>query len=445
MSRLRRFLNACLIASLFYQASWAADLLQAYRQAAESDPVLKAADARLLATKEVKPQAKALLLPNVVASGTLNRNFDVNVESSFPGTSGGSGSFNSHNVGITLTQPLFDQQAWVRFRQADSVINQAEADFLVAQQDLILRLAQAYFGVLSAQDTLSATTANKEAIARQLEQAKRRFEVGLITITDVLEAQARYDLAVTSEIDARNALADSWEALRVLTGQNYTELHRLNEKAPFDPPKPENPDAWVIQALKTNPQLFSSAFAIETARENINLQKAGHYPTVDLTANYFDSESDNIGSNGAQIGVQFNVPIYLGGAVVSRTREAAFQYEAARENLDSIKRQVIRQIRNYYRGVIASISRIKSLDRARTSNESALEATQAGFDVGTRTIVDVLDAQRELYLARRDYSVARYDYILNYLNLLQAAGTVSQESLAKINVWLVPPSKAQQQ
>lgn len=451
MFRLCLFFQAILFAGVYCQVTWGQDLLQIYQQAAQSDPSLKAADAERLATREIKPQAKALLLPNVVASGSWERNFNVDSESSFsstPNTEGSQGagslnnnsdSFNNSRVGISLTQPLFDQEARVRVRQSESVINQAEADFLAAQQDLILRVAESYFDVLAAQDTLTAATANKSAIDRQHEQAQRRFEVGLITITDVFEAQARFDLAVADEINARNLLSNRWEALRELTGQYHDKLYRLNNKAPFEPPDPPDPDAWVNQALQTNPQLISSSFRVETARENVNLQKSGHYPTLDLKAGYFDNDTGNSETSGAQIGLELNVPIYQGGAVISRTKEAAFLYVAAKENLEATQREINRRVQDAYRGVLTTISRIKALDQARTSNASSLEATEAGFDVGTRTIVDVLNAQRELFLARRDYSVARYEYVLDYLRLLQASGQISQKHLQGVNKWLIPP------
>ena len=289
-------------------------------------------------------------------------------------------------------------------------------------------MAQRYFDVLARCDDLEFRDADKTAIANQLEQAKKRFEVGLITITDVQEAQAQYDLAVAFEISARNDLADSKEALREITGSYFDRLNDLSNRMPLVAPKPAEPEAWVEQALKTSPVLLSAALAAETARENVDLQRADRYPTLDLTATITDSETDiDIDrrleldfTRQSQIGLELNIPIYEGGAKSSRIREAAYGYESAREFLEIQQRNISRIVRNAFRGSLAAISRVEALNQARVSNRSALEATQAGFDVGTRTIVDVLDAQRNLFGAERDYSQSRYD-------------------LERINGWLDPP------
>jgi len=436
MSSSIRLILAGLLLLTCTQAGWAQNLLQVYREAVEGDPQIKESDAQRQANQELKPQARALLLPDFRASGTVDRRFGVD------GNRRTKSSFSAQDVTVSLVQPLFDQSARVQVRQAEAIVNQSEAEYIVAVQDLILRTAQRYFDVLAAQDTLTFVTADKEAIGRQLEQANRRFEVGLITITDVLEAQARFDLAVADEIRARNGLADAVEALRELTGIVYEsdELFVVNEEAPFDPPDPADPELWVREALRNNPRILSAAFAVESARENINLQKAGHYPTLDLVGTYFNNEVGDLDESGNSIGLQLNVPFYQGGAVVARTREAAYQHEAAKQRLENEQRAVIRQVRDSFRGLVASTSRIKALDRARVSNESGLEATQAGFEVGTRTIVDVLDAQRDLFEARRNYSVERYSYIINYLSLRQGAGVVDVTDLEAINRWLQPPT-----
>lgn len=426
-------LLAGLLAALSHTAA-AEGLVEVYRQAADSDPQLKSAAATLQADLEVKPQARALLLPNIGASADLNKNFAVD-------TGAQSGvDFTTNSIGVNLRQPLYREANRVQNRQAESQVDQAQADFLAAQQDLVLRVSEAYFGVLSALDSLTFATAEKESIARQLEQANRRFEVGLITITDVHEAQARFDLAVAEEIRARNALADAREALADLTGQFYDTLEALKGRLPLDLPDPADPDYWVRQALKSNPELLSLTYSVETARENIALQKAGHYPTVDLVAGYSDSDNSLSGdTRGAVVGVEFQISLYQGGAVESRAREAAYRYEAARENLEDQQRAVTRIVRNTYRGITATISRVKALDQARLSTQSALEATEAGFDVGTRTIVDVLDAQRDLFAARRDFAQSRYDYILNQLRLKRGAGQLTEADLQSLSQWLDEP------
>lgn len=416
------------------QIAGAEGLLAAYRDAADSDPQLQQAASNRLAQRETKPQARALSLPNIGASAELDHNY---LQHPLPGQDS---TFFSRSIGISLNQPIFNQGNRVRLRQADSIITQAEADFLNAQQTLIVRVANRYFGVLSALEDLTFARADKEAIARQLEQAKQRFAVGLITITDVQEAQARFDSATSQEIQAANNVSNSREALREVTGKEYKQLKTLSARMPLTPPKPTNPEVWVKRALDNNPVIQSAAQGAETARYNIDLQKAGHYPTLDLNARFSDDD-DNIGqgrssSRSGVIGLSLNVPIYQGGAVNSRVREAAYRHESAKEFLEEQQRSIIRQVRDAYRGVETAIGQVKALDQARVSAKSALEATQAGFEVGTRTIVDVLDAQRDLFGAERDYAKARYSYVLNLLSLEQAAGQIGEEDVKLIESWL---------
>lgn len=432
MRYLKQYRLVCgLLSATYLQTGWAVDILEAYQQAVISDPQLRAAAADRQANQEARPQARALLLPTLDAGATVDRNF--NVDSNIPGADS---AFNSHNYSLNLTQPVFNQANNVRVRQAESVINQAEADFMTAQQDLIVRVTERYFGVLSALAELIFASSNKNAIARQLEQAKRRFEVGLITITDVFEAQAQFDLATADEISARNAVADAVEALREVTGESYQNINDLSEEGPLDKPDPADPEQWVRLALDNNPQLLSAAFGVEVSRENVNLQKAGHYPRVDLTASYSDRDTGITETSDGVIGLQLNIPLYQGGAVVSRTREAAYQYESAKQNLERLQRQILRQVRDSYRGLETAISRVQAFDQARVSNRSSLEATEAGFEVGTRTIVDVLDAQRDLLSAERDYAQSRYDYIINFLRLKQAGGNLESDDLENLNRWL---------
>ncbi|MCP5425739.1 MAG: TolC family outer membrane protein [Gammaproteobacteria bacterium] len=411
--------------------AWSVDLMEAYRQALDSDPQLRAAASDRLASQETRNQARALLLPSLNAGAVQSRDFAVHTN-----VVNADSSFSSHTYSVDVVQPLFNQASNVRVRQAESVIDQAEADFVTAQQDLIVRVTDRYFGVLSALSELIYSASDKNAIARQLEQAKRRFEVGLTTITDVFEAQARYDLADADVISARNAVADAVEALREVTGRSYDEIEDLSEDAPLNKPDPADPEAWVRLALDNNPQLLSAAFGVEVSRENINLQKAGHYPNLDLTAGYTDNDTGTIETNGAAVSLRLNIPLYQGGAVVSQTREAAYQHESAKERLEQLQRQILRQVRDSYRGLETAISRVRAFDQARVSNRSSLEATEAGFEVGTRTIVDVLDAQRDLFLAERNYAQSRYDYILNFLRLKQAGAQLSVQDLETLTHWL---------
>ena len=312
-------------------------------------------------------------------------------------------------------------------------------DYATAEQDLIIRVSQAYFDVLSAEATLAFSDADVKAIARQLDQAQQRFEVGLIAITDVNEAQARYDQARADAIAAQNEVDDALESLAEITGQPIPELAGLRAGTELRRPDPENLDDWTQLALETNPGILSARYDVDIAKKEIKRQDAGDSPALDLVGSYNISRTDSRNGtdlNDARIGLQLNFPLYTGGGVSAATRQARFQYEAAQEVLEQQRRATQTQVRNAYRGVLASISRVKALEATEVSAKSALEATEAGFEVGTRTLVDVLNSQRELFRAERDLAISRYDYILNMLSLRQAAGTLGQTDVDKANAWL---------
>ncbi|CDH46548.1 MAG: TolC family outer membrane protein [Candidatus Competibacteraceae bacterium] len=432
MPKVHRLVLVGMVAALCGQPAGAEDLLQVYRQAFEGDPVLKAAAASREAAQETKPQARALLLPNAGVTVEQGRTFGIS------GAQDNS-SFNSHNYAIGLTQPIYNRNSQVRQRLADTVVSQSDVNFRNTQDRLILRVAQGYFGVLAALDILTFTTAAKNAFARQLEQANRRFEVGLATITDVYDAQARFDAAVSQEVSAINALADARELLRQLTNQEYAQIAILSEQMPLSLPKPSDPDEWVRMALENNLELRSANFDVDKARENINLQKSGHYPTLDFKASRADFDNSVTATTSSQVNLELIIPLYTGGAVSSRSREAAYNYEAARQSLEDLQRNTIRTVRNAYRGQETAISQIKARNQTRISTRSALEANQAGYEVGTRTIVDVLDAERNVYQAEADYANARYSYIVSFLTLRQAAGQLSEADVIEINGWLAKP------
>ncbi|MFO7641084.1 MAG: TolC family outer membrane protein [Candidatus Competibacteraceae bacterium] len=433
MSKMRYLVLACIISALGGHSAAAEDLMQVYREALDSDPVIRSAAASREAAQEVKPQARALLLPSVGARLEQGRTFGI------AGSPRGDSSFNNHSYSIGLTQPIYNRDSQVRQRLADATVNRSDVDFLNTEDELILRVAQGYFGVLRELDNLTFATAEKNAFARQLEQANRRFEVGLATITDVFDAQARFDAAVSQEISAINALADAREFLRQLTGQEYAQLKTLSERMPLALPNPSNPEEWTRMALENNLRLRSARFGVDQARENIKLQKAGHYPTLNLNASRADIDGGSSNVASSQVNLELNIPLYTGGAVSSRSREAAYNYEAARQDLENLQRDTLRTVRNAYRGQETAISQIKALDQTRVSTRSALEANQAGFEVGTRTIVDVLDAERNVFRAESEYSTARFSYIANFLVLKQAAGQLSEADLVEINGWLDQP------
>lgn len=431
-----RFFLASLLLLTVCQTAYAADLLSIYRLALSNDPQLQAAVASRAASAEARPLALAQLLPNLSASGNLTYQ-DIDVKSSPIGTS--DDNFQSSSTGLNLVQPIFRRDRMIALQQADTQIVQADADLAIVEQALMLRVAQAYFDSLSAADTLEFAQSEKIAIERQLEQAKQRFEVGLIAITGIHESQARFDQARASEIAARNALDNANESLQEIIGQAPGVVKPVVQKIPLSMPEPAEIDAWNLFALEHNPGIQSARRNAELAKQTIAFQRSGHLPTLDLVGSYNLSRTESrTGSDldSSSIGLQLAVPLYLGGGVSAATRQAHHQYEAARQGVEQQQRLATRQVKNAYRGVESSISRVNALGASIVSAQSALDATEAGLEVGTRTLVDVLNGQRDLFRAKRDYADARYDYILNSLTLKQAAGVIAENDLVVINGWL---------
>jgi outer membrane protein len=430
-------------------------LLEVYQQAVQSDPLIHEADARRMATMETVPQARSLLLPQINANG----NFSKGTRSSFGpfNTEDGlafaesEGDSETSGWGAELRQTLFRWDQWVGLKQAGKRVAKAEIDFEAAQQDLIIRVATRYFEVLAAEDRLTSIHADRLAIARQLEQARQRFDVGLIAITDVQESQAAYDQSVASEIQAKRELATARELLREVTGEYIPSLSAPSEEFPLISPNPADEGSWIDLAMDQNLSLVSSRFDEEIARDEISFRRTGHYPTLDLIANYNESDTDitnqrltlegetldipGFPSNeeSDQIRLQLTIPLFSGGQTSSRVREAVYLHRASREQLQRVTRETERQTRDAYLGVLSEISRVNALGQAVESSRTALEATQAGFEVGTRTIVDVLNSQRSLYIAITNYYQSRYTYIGNVLRLKQAAGMLQIQDLEEID------------
>lgn len=424
-------------------AAQAENLLDVYRLALDSDPQVKAAEASWQAVQETRQQSRALLFPKVTLNGNAARNRQEIVSSSnsslfFP--SGSTFYFTNKSLSLNLNQPLYHHDYYVQLRQSEARIRQAEAEYHVAQQGLLLRVSEYYFAVLAETDTVGFAQAEKLAIARQLEQTRQRFEVGLVAITDVHEAQARFDLASSQEIEAQTRLASSREALREITATLPATLSGLTDAVTLVSPEPQNVEAWVDTARNQNFQIIAAQAATDVAAQNIEAQRAGHYPTLDAVLNHGYGSSG--GAFGARetldsvIGLQLNVPLYSGGAVNSRVREAQHRFVQSKQLLEQQQRTAVRQTRDSYMNVLASISRITALRQATVSSQSALNATEVGAEVGTRTTVDVLNAQRDVYRAQRDLARARYDYVLNMVRLKQAAGMLSLADLEQVNVWL---------
>ena len=429
----------------------AEDLLSVYQQAQASDPIVLKAHAQYLAAEEGIDQARAILLPQLSASASYTES-----EDEFLGrdalTGVPTGDILTRNddtlrYGLNFDMQLYHHDTWLRLDNAKKLAHQSDIAYQVAKQDLLVRVTQAYFNVLGAKDDLEFSIAEKTAIERQLEQTKQRFSVGLTAITDVHEAQAQYDNAVTDEIRAENKVLNTEEALRVITNIYPRDLNILNtERFATSRPSPDSANEWQQTAEAKNLDLIAQKINIDIAKENINIARSGHYPTLSLAGRYSRTDQDNEFGNSSinnpaldsqSIGLTLNVPIYSGGAISSRVRQAQSNYVAASQDMEQAHRNVVRNTRNAYNTVIAAVSAIKSLEQSVVSAQSALKATEAGFEVGTRTIVDVLNSTRNLYNAKRNLSSTRYNYIQNVLALKRAGGTITEQDLADINQGLI--------
>jgi outer membrane protein len=449
-----RFLVHAILASasLACFTARAADLKEVYERALTNDPLIREADANRLATRESKPQALAALLPQI--NGTANWN-DVDSESSdffiAPGIEPEpqSQDFTGDRSGwnLELRQSVFRWENWATLKRANSERAQAEATYLVAQQDLVIRTAEAYFNVLAARDTLEAAQAARDAIQRQLEQSEKRFEVGLIAVTDVQDAKAASDSANAALIQAKRNLATAGEILRELTGDTWDTLEKPGNDMPLSGPNPASPDDWVKLAMDQNASLVASRLGAEIARANVNVERGGHYPSVDFVINRGHDEGDGTvsgtssgdtsnDSDDTVYGVQVTVPIFAGGFTSSRVRQAKYLNVAANERLERTVREIERSTRDSFLGVNSEVARVQSLKQAVESAQTALQATEAGYEVGTRTSVDVLQARQRLFQSQTDYARSRYDYLLNVLRLQQAAGTLDRKGLEEINALL---------
>ena len=426
------FAISCCLSS----AVLAEDLLETYQMALHNDPQLAAAEATFLAAREAKPLSRAGVLPTLSLSANAARSIDDNtyLNPLFDNKVG----YNNYGYSLSLTQTLYRKDNFLQLDEADTRIQQAGAQYTAAQIDLIVRVARAYFNVLAASDVLRFKRAELSAIKRQLDQTKQRFEVGLTAITDVNDAQARHDLTNAEVIQAEFTLADRREALRQIIGNYPGNLARLVEDVTLPAPEPANIEAWHKAALEQNLQLQAARFATEVAAIQIKRSRSGHYPTLDLVASHRNTNGGSFIDESTQnsVGLQFNLPLYTGGAVSAQVRQSRYQFDSAKQNLEQTLRATEANVRNAYRAVTASIVRVQALKQAVVSNQSALAATEAGYDVGTRTSVDVLNARRALFRAQSDYAQSRYDYIIASLLLKQSVGTLSQQDLENINKWL---------
>jgi outer membrane protein len=422
--------------------AFAADLISIYREAQLQDATYAAAKAQYIGAQEKLPQARALLLPSVnFGAGThyneVNTDYPTN-----PGFPAGRADFYDYNYGVNVTQPLYRRQNDATYEQAKVQIKQAETQLSASAQDLMTRVAQGYFDVLLARFNLSTIRSQKTAVAEQLEQAKRNFIVGTATITDSREAQARYDLVVAQELGAENDLEVRNRALEQIVGKPVGRLAGLSTPVSLNAPQPADMDAWVEQAYRSSLQVALAQQSLEIAAQEVKKADAGHYPTLDavgsLTDNYASNSTIGIRSDvkALVVGVQLNVPIYQGGGISSRVREAVAAQERARQELEGARRSVAQQTRQAFLGVTSGLGQIKALQQAVGSTKLQLESTKLGQEVGVRTAVDVLNAEQQLTIAQRDLAQAVYNTIVNQLKLKAAVGKLAEADLAEINILL---------
>src|SRR5471030_1971068 len=418
----------------------AADLIQVYQQALANDATYAGARASLTAGQERITQGRSLLLPSISASGSNLRNSgDQNIFDPFTGTSTGKQDTDYHtNVyQVQLTQPLYNWGSWQSYQQSKLQQAAAEAAFAQAQQDLITRVAQAYFDVLTAQDNLTSTQAQKVATTEQLASAKRNFEVGTQTITDTHEAQAAYDLVVAQEFAAINDLDNKRATLQSIIGTAPSQLAPLRVGVTISAPEPATIEPWVASAESQNYAVVSAQLGLEVATRQISADRGGHMPTASFIAsNTHTNQTANAVTSSNAIGVQWSIPLFSGFAVTSKVRESIALEDKARNDLEATRRNASLNARQAFLGMNSGLAQVKALEAAEVSSKSSLDSNKLGYQVGVRINIDVLNAQKLLYSTQKDLSKARYDTIMNGLRLKSAAGTLKESDLGPINALL---------
>ena len=420
----------------------AENLLDIYNEALENDPTFKAAEYSYLADKEIVVQGRAALLPSITLSGSTNWNeyYQDDVLQQ---------EYNSFSKSARVSQPLFRLDTWFNFKRSKSLTNAAEAEFAYEQQNLILRTAELYFGVLRAIDNLNAAISEEKAIKKQLDQAQQRYEVGLSAITGVQEAQLAYDLSKAARINNEGNLFSAREALNALIGREIFSLDELGENLQISSPFPNSKEDWVNLALKNKYQLKASYLRKDAAKSNARSAASNHLPKIDIVGSGSDSETNQFNYEGFSINgqgipvpavtgrrnyaIQLSVPIFQGGAVSSRRKQAYSQYNQADENTLFTERRIIQEVRSQFSNVNTLVANVNAQKQAVISATSALEATQVGYKVGTRNVVDLLQAEKNLYSAEKNLANAKYDYILANLRLALAAGTIDPGDIIEIN------------
>lgn len=433
---------SCLAGFALPGVSSAETLIEAYRLARQSDPKFRAAQFDARANGTAHDQAVAGLLPTVKYESTSVGSRQRVLSSNNPIFGPGVSNFPTDTWTLSVSQPLFRMDLIERYKQVQAVVKQAQFTVLAAEQDLMLRTTSAYLAVLAAEDGLTLAKAERTTVARSQELARERLKMGLGTITNLHDASARYAVTQAREIEAENKLSDAQQALKEITGKLVVRYQALRPQFQPVTPEPQNMDRWVETAYEQNLGLRARSEAVEVARQEVERQRAGHWPSVNLLAsrNRNDSGSTLFGGGSAvktdTLTLQVSVPIYQGGLINAVTEEAAFRYQKSQEEREQERRAVERQTRAAYQGAISGQSLVQALTQSVISQQSALEAKEEGFKSGVFPLLPVLDAQRDLFLAKRDYSQSRYDYLVNSLKLKQAAGTLSETDLESINAAL---------
>jgi len=419
---------------LFSPASVSAlDLTEALLLANKNDPVFLAAKANYQADRQALGQARAGLLPNVSATANTAQN-EKTVNSALQ-------NFGSSGYTLSIRQPLFNLERFAQFRRAKAEVRKTEAEHSAARQELITRLTTLYFDVLSALDTLTLARAEKGAISQQLELAQARLEVGLGTITEVHDASARYKLAVAQSLDAENSLQDKRQALGETIGLVPQKLKVLKKKIPLLLPDPPNAKTWTDKAQQQNLVLLAAAAETEITRRELSVKRAGHMPTLDVVGSRTRVDSiyifgGDLKSTHNSVKLELAIPLFSGGKTHKLAKEAKYRYQAAMQNMEAVRRNVFRTTQNAFRGIQGDVSRVNALEQAVVAGESALEAKKIGFEAGINSNIDVLNAQRDLFLSKRDYAQSRYSYLLNLLKLKEATGNLGAKDIEKINEWM---------
>lgn len=414
--------------------AFAADLASVYDMAKNNDPTFIAEQFQLEVGELSVPLARSALKPSITVDGAYRqRNQDINgIDTN------SDDSFGVGDAQIALTQALFDRPSRVAVDQAEDLAAQSGIEYEIAEEELILRVAQRYFAVLATEDNLDLAQSNKKAIQRQLELAQERLNVGLGTRTDLFQSRSRFELAVADEIEALKLIDDARQALIELVGEDPGDLDNLDENAPITDPAPADVQDWIGRAQTNNRALQSEFLTTDIAEKEIDRQQAARYPLVDLglSSSYNDNRGTNVDSTTNDIGIRLSIPLYLGGLISNRVKEAALNHNTSLQRLESTRRAVERGTRDAYFDVLAKVRRVEALKEAVIAAEATVEAKEEGFAAGLITNLDVLDAQRDLFAAQRDYLSERYEYILAVFTLEQAVGTLDIEDINRVNGWL---------